>query len=203
MQVKKEEIAGRILDISKAEFLEKGFQKTSMRTIAKKADVALSSIYTYYPSKDGIFRELVDPLLAELNSILMEHNKPKYLTKDMFNSGKYHTQRIGELMALVENYRSELKLLLLNAQGSELAGYKDELIDRYTEVGVEYVALFKSRYPEMNGSISRFFMHNATAWWVSILQELVMHDIPAQEMKQFITEYIDFSIAGWGKLMGV
>ncbi|MCG8642926.1 MAG: TetR/AcrR family transcriptional regulator [Desulfobacterales bacterium] len=203
MQIKKEEIAGRILEASRTEFLMKGFQKTSMRGIADKSGVALSSIYTYYSGKDHIFKELVLPLLNEFNTMLREHNNPKYLSKDVFYSEKYHTQRIGELFNLVENYRTELKLLLLNAQGSELADYREELIDRYTEKGIEFVSVFNERYPELNNSISRFFIHNATAWWISILQEMVMHDMQEEEMKQFITEYVNFFIAGWGRLMKV
>ncbi len=203
MQIKKEEIAGRILEVSRTEFLMKGFQKTSMRGIADKSGVALSSIYIYYSGKDHIFKALVQPLLNEFNTMLREHNNSKYLSKDVFYSEKYHTQRIGELFNLVENYRTELKLLLLNAQGSELADYREELIDRYTEKGIEFVSAFNERYPELNNSISRFFIHNATVWWISILQEMVMHDMQEEEMKQFITEYVNFFIAGWGKLMKV
>ena len=203
MQFKKEEIAGRILEASRTEFLTKGFQKTSMRSIADKSGVALSSIYIYYSGKDSIFKALVQPLLNELNTVMLNHNDPKYLSRDIFYSEKYHTQRIGELFNLVKNYRTELKLLLLNAQGSELADYREELIDRFTEKGIEFVELFKERYPEVNNSISRFFIHNATAWWINILQEMAMHDMPAEEMKQFITEYVDFCRAGWGRLMKV
>ena len=93
--------------------------------------------------------------------------------------------------------------MLLNAQGSELAGYRDELIDNFTEIGIEYVELFRKSHPEACNSISRFFIHNATAWWVSILQEIVMHDMQADELKQFITEYVDFWMAGWRKLIGI
>ena len=49
----------KILDAAALEFGEKGFHDTSIVSITQRARVALGSFYTYFESKDELFRALV------------------------------------------------------------------------------------------------------------------------------------------------
>lgn len=49
----------KLLDAAQAEFGERGFAETSISGITRRADVALGSFYTYFESKESIFRDLV------------------------------------------------------------------------------------------------------------------------------------------------
>ncbi len=48
-----------LLDAAAAEFGEKGFHEASVSGITRRAGVALGSFYTYFDSKDALFRALV------------------------------------------------------------------------------------------------------------------------------------------------
>lgn len=48
-----------ILDAAAGEFGEKGFHEASISGITRRAGVALGSFYTYFDSKDAVFRALV------------------------------------------------------------------------------------------------------------------------------------------------
>jgi AcrR family transcriptional regulator len=48
-----------ILDAAAIEFGERGFHETSVSGITRRAGVALGSFYTYFDSKDAVFRALV------------------------------------------------------------------------------------------------------------------------------------------------
>ncbi|MEO5865937.1 MAG: TetR/AcrR family transcriptional regulator [Sphingomonas sp.] len=48
-----------ILDAAAGEFGEKGFHEASVSGITRRAGVALGSFYTYFDSKDAVFRALV------------------------------------------------------------------------------------------------------------------------------------------------
>lgn len=52
----------KLLDAAAIEFGEKGFHETSVTGITARAGTALGSFYTYFDSKDEIFRELVKDL---------------------------------------------------------------------------------------------------------------------------------------------
>ena len=48
MQTKKEDIEQRIIEVATDEFMKKGYENTSMRVIAYKANTSLGNIYHYF-----------------------------------------------------------------------------------------------------------------------------------------------------------
>lgn len=55
-----------ILDAAAAEFGERGFHEASISAITRRAGVALGSFYTYFDSKDAVFRALVSDMSARV-----------------------------------------------------------------------------------------------------------------------------------------
>lgn len=55
-----------LLDAAAAEFGEKGFHDGSISGITRRAGCALGSFYTYFDTKDDIFRALVDDMSAQV-----------------------------------------------------------------------------------------------------------------------------------------
>lgn len=132
MQIKKENIRQNILKIARREFIKKGFKKTSMRVIASKSEVGLSNIYNYFSSKDEIFVTTIKPLLSALEKLTETHNTPNRLTTDWFTIETYQQIMLNDFLEIINNYRSELKLLFFGASGSSLENYTDILVDQNT-----------------------------------------------------------------------
>ncbi len=57
-----------LLDAAAAEFGEKGFHESSVVSITQRAGVALGSFYTYFDSKDSLFRALVKDMSAQVRN---------------------------------------------------------------------------------------------------------------------------------------
>lgn len=57
-----------ILDAAAAEFGEKGFHEGSISGITRRAGVALGSFYTYFDSKDDVFRALVRDMSEQVRA---------------------------------------------------------------------------------------------------------------------------------------
>ena len=55
-----------ILDAAAQEFGERGFHDASISGITRRAGVALGSFYTYFDSKDAVFRALVNHMSAQV-----------------------------------------------------------------------------------------------------------------------------------------
>ena len=75
---KAEETGRRILDSALELFREKGFDATTMRDIAQKAEVATGAAYYYYPSKDAIVTDFYQRSCAEMQPQIeaaLEHAK--------------------------------------------------------------------------------------------------------------------------------
>ena len=52
----------KLLDAATSEFGERGFHEASIASITRRAGVAMGSFYTYFESKEAIFRDLVRDL---------------------------------------------------------------------------------------------------------------------------------------------
>lgn len=203
MQTKKDNIRKNILKIAREEFFDKGFKDASMRTIAKKAGVGLSNIYNYFQNKDEIFLEVLSPLMKAFDKMMIEHNSSENLTLDIFYSEEYFVRQTKQFVDLIVTFKDELKLLLFQSYGSSLENFRDKYTDLHTEIGLEYIQKMKEKYPQVNSNISDFFIHTMSSWWLSIIGEIVSHNLTDEEIEQFIAEYIAFGTAGWKKIMKV
>jgi len=58
----------KLLDASAIEFGEKGFHDASVSSITRRAEVALGTFYTYFDSKDALFKALVQDMSAQVKS---------------------------------------------------------------------------------------------------------------------------------------
>jgi len=61
--------ARAILDAAAVEFGERGFYEASIVGITTRAGVALGSFYTYFESKDAVFRALVADMSAQVGAL--------------------------------------------------------------------------------------------------------------------------------------
>ena len=66
----------KLLDAAATEFADKGFHEASIRGITRRAGVALGTFYTYYDSKDAIFRALVSDMSAGVGRAAREALDP-------------------------------------------------------------------------------------------------------------------------------
>ena len=61
-QVLKDDIREKILESALEEFYQHGFTGAVMRNIARQACIPTGLIYSYYDSKDTLFREVLRPV---------------------------------------------------------------------------------------------------------------------------------------------
>lgn len=52
------DIENRIFEEAKIIFLQKGYHKTDMKTIARACDIAVGTLYNYYPNKKMIYMDV-------------------------------------------------------------------------------------------------------------------------------------------------
>lgn len=80
-ELNKKERRQRILEISDELFTSKGYEKTSISSIAKKAGLGVGTVYNYFESKDDIFRAVygrkfgVD-YVVDVESIVVDQLSP-------------------------------------------------------------------------------------------------------------------------------
>ena len=181
MQILKDNIRSRILDVAKQQFELKGYSKTSMREIAVDVGVGVGNIYNYFKSKDELFHEVVRPVLYALEMLLQEHHGIQ-----------------GE-----DTHHRLMKILLFRAQGSSLERFRENYTDRSTELVKVWFTVMQRKYPMINIAIPDFIIHLHTVWMFTMFEELLRHSIAKQEMKAILHNYILFEIQGWRAIIRI
>ena len=69
-QVLKDSVRDTILKNAGEEFLEQGYEKASMRSIAQKSKMTVGNLYRYFKSKDELSDTIVSPTYLLLNSMI-------------------------------------------------------------------------------------------------------------------------------------
>ena len=66
MREKSEQTRSRIINAAIDEMQKKGYQKSSMRSIADKAGVTAGAMYWYFDGKEQLFESICDDIIGEL-----------------------------------------------------------------------------------------------------------------------------------------
>lgn len=131
MQIKKQEIQETILEVASIEFVKKGYENSSLRTIAKKANTSLGNIYNYYPSKEAILDALLEPEIILLKNLLEEHFK--------LNIHIYSMDDINKILDQIDIEDTTLKPIL----SREFVIFMKTEVPRYVEYREQFLKLFR------------------------------------------------------------
>lgn len=114
-------------------FIGNGFHATSMRDIAKGADVSLGNLYNYYPTKEAIFESIINRYVTvvdeKLKNIFADIDEP--LEPESL-------RRLGEMVRRLVNEHSDFWLLMyidvLEFQNRHFRKMFDGITDRFRKI---------------------------------------------------------------------
>jgi len=204
MQKPKDDIRNRILAAAHKAFASKGVRQTSIKQIAADAGIAVGNVYRYFKSKDSIFVAICQPMLNEMEAYAHSENSPHYQTLDIFTSEDYQETMIDNFLTLVKKYKTEFRLLLLESTGTPLEGYFDRFAKSQAETGWTYINSMKAKYPQIKAEISPYFVEISCIFWFDVLRIIIMNEnMTREDIKLFISNYINYGTGGWKMLFNV
>ncbi|OOC55294.1 MULTISPECIES: TetR/AcrR family transcriptional regulator [Nocardiopsis] len=101
-----------LLEAARESFRRRGFTGTTVSDITERADVAHGTFYSYFPSKDEVFTEIVDAVLHDMLASLHEVGGAASI-RQRLGAG------LGSLLRLCERER---EIILALHQASQLRG---------------------------------------------------------------------------------
>lgn len=122
-----------IEDAARELFIKQGFHATSMRDIAKRAEVSLGNLYNYYETKDSIFESIIDRYQTvideNLKAILFDIDEPME---------PVNLRKMGESVGRLVNEHSDFWLLMyidvLEFQNRHFRKMFDGITDRFRKI---------------------------------------------------------------------
>ena len=127
MQIKKDDIQKKILDVSEKLFIKNGFENTSLRQISEKSYISKSNIYRYFKSKEEIYEILVRSARESAVAAI-----EKFSAVDF--TGKYTPDKIDEIVEVLSVVMSRHRkgmLIMLNCEGGKDRAYITQMFYKF------------------------------------------------------------------------
>lgn len=179
-----------LLDLAKAEFLEKGYNDASVRNIAKTAGLTTGALFRYYPDKAALFDTLVsraaDGLMDQFKAAqksYFDHILDETAPTEDESSSKYLNQFINYIY---DNYDA-FKLVICCSEGTRYASYIHDLVELEVSQTEEYYELLR-KAGKLKGSISHELHHMITSAYFSAVFETVAHDMERERAIEYVNE---------------
>lgn len=192
-----------ILSAGKKEFLEKGFRCASLRNIAKEANVTTGAFYGYFKSKEELFESIV----GESAKICMERYllaqssfaalPPKQQPSEM---GKISGSCMDDMVDYMYERFDDFKLILCRSEGTEYENFIHKMVEIEVEATYRFMDVLRSTGRRVN-DIDPSLVHILASGMFSAYFEMIIHDMPKEQAKNYVKELRNFYTAGWKSVM--
>ncbi|MPM19280.1 hypothetical protein SDC9_65701 [bioreactor metagenome] len=193
----------RIIPAAKQEFLEKGFEKASMRAIAALAGLTSAGLYRHFADKEEMFAALVQPALDALQEMMEIQTRRGYLCVekgdlDAMWSGDTDLSR---LVDVVYDHFDAFKLLLRSSAGTRFEHFFDDFIDVDQAETLRFMDALRARGIRVNEIVPEE-LHLLLNAYYSAFFEVVVHDFSKKDAIHYLETLKQFFTPGWRAFLG-
>ena len=190
----------KIMEAARKEFMEKGYEKASMRCIADRSGMTAAGIYRHCRDKEDLFCQLVSPAEEKLRIWAKEHilryenpvqKKEKIIWQDSI---------IDMIREIVYPDMEDYHLLIAKSKGSRYENFLHDITEKSQEVIFSYFeTLGEAGYktPE----ITKAQLHLLLTAYITALFEPVVHNYSYEDAIRALEILEKFFLPGWKQLM--
>lgn len=200
---KKNDTYTEILKNAKTEFLQKGFEKASMRSIAAMTGITAGALYKHFPSKAAIFEALVQPLIAQTLSIGTDFSETVvelFKTENGAAIKEVIRTSIWNLYNLVYSRFDEFKLLFNRSAGTKYENIRHEFVMADVAACKKFIADLKKRDINIR-PLNDDQLHLIYSTALTPLFEIITHEYSYKKAQGFIDILTDVMYFCWNKIM--
>lgn len=191
-----------VLKAAKQEFLEKGFEGASIRSIGKRAGMTSAALYRHAKDKEDLFSQLVEPFVNEFMRRCFLHEKQSYDTINNNNGlPDFNDNEIVIIMDMSERFSDEMKLIFCKSKGTKYETFLHEFIE-LQQTEMEKVLAYLETKGHKVKKISAKELHVFLSSYITAIVEPIVHDYTKEETKECLLKMQDFFTPGWMNIMG-
>lgn len=197
-----------LMENAKAEFMKKGFEKASLRTICKNAGVTTGALYFFFNNKEDLFSAIVEKPYQALVNSLREHYKEHDVffssasvtaeIEDAFIPGSHDDSMNTLVHLLYKNYDAFL-LLLEKSQGTRYENCVDEIVDITEKSFISMVQKVVALKPELK--VNEYMCHWITHISIDAFIHMLTHVPDEETAVTYVKKTMDFILNGWIELV--
>lgn len=188
----------------KEEFLEKGYEDASIRSIGARAGMTSAGLYRHYKDKEAMFAAMVEPLIKDVKTWTKRHTSRKYKIVD---GGNAKEELFGEsffdlIRDVILPKRDEFILLMTRSNGTKYENFLHDFVLSNQKEFMEAIGYLKEKgYPVID--INEEELHILLSAYLTACFEPIIHDYDEIKIEKYLTTIQEFFMPGWLNIMGV
>jgi AcrR family transcriptional regulator len=197
-----------LLSCAKSEFLEKGFEKASLRNICKNAGVTTGALYFFFNNKEDLFSAIVEEPYNQVINLLTKHFgehesifsavSEKSNLKNVFSSEEHSDIEYQTVHLLYENYDAIL-LIIQGSQGTRFENCVDEIVELVEKAYIFMAESLAKLKPKCK--VNEYMCHWLTHITVDAFIHVMTHIKDEAIALIYIKKSIEFMLNGWDDLV--
>lgn len=198
----KTESHNRLMPAAREEFLEKGFQNASTRSIAAKAGMTSGGLYRHFKDKEDMFAALVEPALSDMKEWMNKHVHRGYhgaLSGDY--SLMWQDTEIDMVREVIYPNLDAFRLILCCSQGTRYENFIDDLVQEHQKIMMDVLEKLRVQGISVK-EISEEELHIIMSAYTTAMFEPIIHNYPLEKAMHYLKTIEAFFLPGWHDLMG-
>lgn len=197
----------KIVKAAMEEFLARGYEQASMKSVADAVGMTSAALYRHFASKQDMFAALVQPAVDAASLWINSHTEMSREAIAAMDSsqlwdfdGAINDARL--MLDVVYMKPDAFRLLFFCSAGTPYANTIQSIIEESTKRMMEFVGLCKAQnYPAKE--VSEDEMHMLVTAYTMAMLEPLDHGYSREEAEKFLRTIIEFFTPGWRMILGI
>ena len=191
----------KIIAAAKLEFMEMGFDKSSMRSIAERCGMTAAGIYRHCVDKADLFDQIVAPAVDRIN-VWLDAHVARYVDAVHHEERiQWRDSEIDMMREIIYPNMEEYHLLLAKSRGSKYEHFLHDLTKGQQAQLLQYMPMLKAQGYAVR-DITPKELHLLLSAYTTALFEPVIHNYSVEEALRCLTTVEAFFVPGWKQLFG-
>ena len=188
----------------KEEFLEKGYEDASIRSIGARAGMTSAGLYRHYADKEAMFNAMVEPLIESIKEWTRKHTSRKY---DLLEGNASDDKLFGEnfvdmVKEVILPRRDEFILLISRSAGTKYENFIHDYVEDNQKEFMDAIRYLK-RKGYQTAELSEEELHMLLSAYLTACFEPIIHDYDDTKVIKYLNTVQEFFMPGWLKIMGI
>ena len=187
----------KLIECAKKEFLEKGYEKASLRSICTQAGLTTGAVYFLFKDKNGLFQAVVAGALGEFDQLMQTHFAEEAnldISAYTFVAGE-HDEFAKQMVDLLYSHYDEMMILLEKSQGSQFEDLPERIIEMLDAGYLKSAQKFADAVPGKR--VNRYMLHWLSHIQVDAFIHLLTHEKDRDEAEEKIKPVLDMLVKSW------
>ncbi len=199
-------VSKRLIDAAGREFLKNGFENSSVRTIAEKAQTSPRAIYTRFENKEALFEAVINPAYSDFMELFKNDKIIYWENAEKGQLPQKTEEYYTKYLEFAYNHKKQFTLLLNCAKGSRFESFIENLVQM--DLDYLYTHLPKVLNNQKNSqsdllknwgisdSSRKLFFESITLSFYQNLFNPFIRNMPLEDAKDYIIQLTQFYTAG-------